>query len=86
MYFILSDTSIINNDDKLFGIIWFAYSNYSLLLQNTGNSIESDKGHDYRSSTTQQLHEIAQSTIPNGWETYNTDLENRVIRNNGEWD
>lgn len=81
----LSNTSIINNDDKLFGIIWFAYSNYSLLLQNTGNSIESDKGHDSRSSTTQQLYEIAQSTIPNGWETYNTDLENRVIRNNGEW-
>lgn len=81
----LSNTSIINNDDKLFGIIWFAYSNYSLLLQNTGNSIESDKGHDSRSSTTQQLYEIAQSTIPDGWETYNTDLENRVIRNNGEW-
>lgn len=81
----LSNTSIINNDDKLFGIIWFAYSNYSLLLQNTGNSIESDKGHDSRSSTTRQLYEMAQSTIPNGWETYNTDLENRVIRNNGEW-
>lgn len=81
----LSNTSIINNDDKLFGIIWFAYSNYSLLLQNTGNSIESDKGHDSRSSTTQQLYEMAQSTIPNGWETYDTDLENRVIRNNGKW-
>lgn len=81
----LSNTSIINNDDKLFGIIWFTYSNYSLLLQNTGNSIESDKGHDCRSSTTKQLYEIAQSTIPNGWETYNTDLGNRVIRNNGEW-